>query len=379
MGDETHEMDWLVAFTSDSDERAEWGFEKLLVRTRPMLNAHLRTVLTRTEDREDVISTVVERLWRARRRFVPLGMAAWWQFVKRTADRCAMDQLSANGRVGLMELPELQEIPDSELPVIDSLLASLQDRATLYRLADEVWLGEQAIDHHRRLLAAKLFYIDGLAWDRVALIVSGGPPDRKSVTRQALDQVFSDPTMIRYVAYAVLYFNNPAITALILGLDTADLDAIERATWGARNGEPPAGWTWDETAVILRRYLKIMLLDQIAAIPECSFEKEDLRDLFDRCRQRFPFVARIDALLSRLEHLPDAAQLLTHRRLWSRLVFQYHASDELPHRDIHERVAPPAERVGFTLTLGMLNVWLSNGRLLEKLVKRNAEEGAYAE
>lgn len=67
--------------------------------------------------------------------------------------------------------------------------------------------------------------------------------------------------------------------------------------------------------------------------------------------------------------------------LWQRLAFQYWYRDSLPHKDIHDRIQPAyrhvAEPAHPEITLGRLNVWLSNGRLLERLARavRSREGG----
>jgi hypothetical protein len=86
----------------------------------------------------------------------------------------------------------------------------------------------------------------------------------------------------------------------------------------------------------------------------------------------------MNMLLEKLDRAPqlNAKSVLGTSGLWQRLAFQYRYQDELTHRDIQDRTDPPASLVAYSITLGMLNVWLSNGRLLTQLARafRDSQE-----
>jgi hypothetical protein len=97
-----------------------------------------------------------------------------------------------------------------------------------------------------------------------------------------------------------------------------------------------------------------------------------------KCRERLPF-RRIAAKVSDgLRSSRAPFDPLRSPGLWKRLAFQYHTFHELPHKQILERTEPAAHEGGFVLTAGMLNVWLSNGRLFQQLASyaaRSKENG----
>ena len=64
---------------------------------------------------------------------------------------------------------------------------------------------------------------------------------------------------------------------------------------------------------------------------------------------------------------PKAKRECAEAGLWQRLVLEVYCKDTTQHRDIFDRLSPPASFAPYHLTLGMLNVWLSNGRLFAKL------------
>ena len=71
----------------------------------------------------------------------------------------------------------------------------------------------------------------------------------------------------------------------------------------------------------------------------------------------------------------DITDIASHSGLWKRLVFEYSFGEELPHKDIHNYLEPPAKQVGYKLTPAMLNAWISNRRLLQQLLKFQAKRG----
>lgn len=90
----------------------------------------------------------------------------------------------------------------------------------------------------------------------------------------------------------------------------------------------------------------------------------------------FPFVEIMYRMNRDVGSIKGAREQLVSRGLWNRLVFQYFCHNALTHRDIHERIAPAGEVVGYEVTLAMLNVGLSNGRLFKQLAIHLAEKGA---
>lgn len=121
--------------------------------------------------------------------------------------------------------------------------------------------------------------------------------------------------------------------------------------------------------MILWRYRHGLLHEQILQRDDCAFSPQLLTELIDRTLACFPFSQEMLSLLAALG--TRGRQALMERGLWQRLAFQYKYRDSLPHQDIQDRTQPAYRQVAEAdhpeITLGMLNVWLSNGRLLERL------------
>ncbi len=69
------------------------------------------------------------------------------------------------------------------------------------------------------------------------------------------------------------------------------------------------------------------------------------------------------------ERLGRRAKVLRESGVWRRLAFEYRYVDELTVREIADRLCPLAEAVGYHLTYGMLNMWLSGGRIIRDIRK----------
>lgn len=358
-GEQAWEDD-LGDFVGPSEARAREAFGRLMARSEPIMERHLRTRLPREEDRQDVLQEARIRVWGFRARFQNRGVASWLNFLKTTTERCAFDL--GRGAISSLSLDDSQfgEIPEADLPVVTTFVDLTRDRDTLYRIADALWLGEPSPEFERRLLAGKLFYLDGRPWEQIAA--------RLKVERKTLDIWLIDASVLGHVAFEALYRDNTELTRHILNLPPEiDLNVLLMAARGDTDGEPPEGWTWPEVHAIVWRFRFAFLVEQIAAMPECPFDRDELKALFDRCHGRFPFEDLIRMLIARFEMAPKGVPTLSGAALWRRLVFQFSYADELPHRDILQRTERPAQIAGFTLTLGMLNVWLSNGRLAKAI------------
>jgi hypothetical protein len=147
---------------------------------------------------------------------------------------------------------------------------------------------------------------------------------------------------------------------------------------GGNSAEPPGNWTWPEVQVILWRYRQAERVDKILAHELCSVEKDEMAVLFDRCLEKFPFSDVMKQLLDSLERWPHATRELSEPGLWQRLVFEYFCRETTNHRDIFERTSPPAALASYKLTMAMLNVWLSNGRLFTRLASHMGDQGGLA-
>jgi DNA-directed RNA polymerase specialized sigma24 family protein len=364
----------LAGFASADDVRAARAFEGLAVLTRRGLHSYLRGRLHSQEAREDVIQEVLRRIWIRRGQFENQGTAAWWSLVRLVAEQCRVDLVRKIGAEIAWDEYELAEIPSGELVVMEALLEDLDDRQALYRAADELWLGfDPALserDRARRVLAAHLFFSKRLGWDQICDLLNRNSRDAP-VTRAQLDGWLIAASTIRALAFRSLYRDNTRLTCHLLGLgddDPGELLQIARmAASGDQTQPPPAGWTWDEVRIILWRYREAERHDRILAKERCTLNKQELKLLLDRCVGMFPFLGNMEQLISDLSRWPEARKELAAAGVWQRLVFEYYGQDSPNHQDIFDRTAAPAALAPYHLTLGMLNVWLSNGRLAAKL------------
>lgn len=362
----------LHEFVGSSVPLAQHAFDLLMAESRPRLEGWVRPFAPNRETMEDILQEAYLRVWRSRETFQPRGGSSWWKYMKITAIRCGIDHTRMSGPSRSDDPDEVERIPDRDQWVIDTLIEFLGDRERLYRLANEVWLGTPPPEHSRRILAAKLFYIDGLPWSQVCDILSAGYPGRPRLQRQDLDAWLADAVLVRYLACEVLYYSNAKLCALILGIPADGSDRFEDLLSEAqqvRDSVEGANWTDSEIQAILWRYRYGKLVEQIEHIGTVALEKKDLQLIFDRCREEFPFTSVMEKLKARLDRIPSTTGVLGKTGIWRRLIFQYFANDELSHRDIHDRTAPAAQMAGYNLTMGMLNVWLSNGRLFAQLAK----------
>ncbi len=333
----------------------------------PALSRSLRSILQRESDREDAIAGTLAKLWEKRSSFQVRTEGAWWAYVFTIARRCALGM-----RAGESAL----ELDDALTPDDDQAIhtyADLRhDRERLYRLADELWLGIGAgldeRDRRKRLLAAQLFYLHGQSVREIIAVLGG-----RSLDRGTLDEWLADEPTLRDLAFNELYLENEALTAHILKLGPAiSLDELEASSG---QEEPPGGWTWSEVKVIIRRFRNGLANDKLAQLfPDLTADEIAL--LLKRCAGLLPFTTRSQSLRKLLGNRRVNLSPLTEGGLWKRLVFQYHAECDLPQKQIFERTEPPAAVFGFHLTEGMLNVWLSNGRLCAQLAKYSEARNA---
>lgn len=360
----------LELFTSGTDAEAQAGFEALMKRARVFIDAYLKNHLSRVEDREEVAQEVAIRLLARKTVFVNKGIPSWWSFVAQAAYWKADDVRRRSGRE---ELGKELEPPSSD-PSAYEIVEFVEQRRTIRRYADELWLGvdprRKQPEHRRREMAWTYHYVDGHSWPVVLRLLAAGCPGCEAPTREDLDTWLGDPTVFATVACRQLHHGQDRLIWHLLGLegapDSAQLDELLCRAVAQGPGAPPERWTWAETAVLMWRYRHAMHLSQIVRLEGCALTLPEVKDLLDRSLAFFPFIPQMDQILA-WSTSPSARPALDKSPFWQRLVFEY-ALESLPHLDIHERTAPPAGLVGYRLTTGMINVWIANGRLFDRLI-----------
>ena len=375
----------LTQFTGSNEKVARRAFDCLSEQRRGYLDAYLRHATgLNADDRADVIQAAFHQVWRARSSFQGRGIPAWLGYLKTVARRCCVDLLRTRTETTLDYSLEDTAEEGSEDPTYDALTALMDaaEAGDIRHRADILWLGlDPALSpeaHTRRLLAAQLSYLDGgLPWDTVLRLLGPDPPGEPPLRRAALDEWLADPGVLRHLAYTTLLYGNDRLAGRLLSLpadppDREALDALERQAALSESVEEKAGdWTWAEVAVILWRYRHALLTEQILQREDCRLERDVLTALLDRTVKCFPFSEEMWSLLAALSGPLGSrtVDILRHRGLWQRLAFQYRYQEDLPHLDIRDRLQPAAKHVQTEITPGMLNVWLSNGRLLERLAR----------
>lgn len=382
------EREWLARFEQGDRD----AFERLCERARRALRSYLQKKsafalgLLSAEDREDLIQTVLLKIWG--RPFSNRGVAAWYQYLQKTADFTYVDMVRARRKETPVEEPEERRETDEALQAAEELIESLHQamlQGSLQEQADLELLGLDSsltpAQRTRLLLLAQYVYLDGLTWEEIETLLPPAAPGETTLTRETADEWLPHAGTLRSLAYHELYYSNDALTCHLLGWEegrrSGALDACERMACAALTGDPPtdpppAGWTWQEVALLFWRYRHALHLEQITQRQDCPFSPEEIQTILVRTASLLPFKKRMQKLLTclRRANVRSAPEILGMPGLWQRLAFQYRYADDLPLRDIQERTAPAAETVNYEVKLTNLNVWLSGGRLLRRVARR---------
>ncbi|GIV15938.1 MAG: hypothetical protein KatS3mg022_1373 [Armatimonadota bacterium] len=372
------QLDQVLHLLADANEgRAREAWEYLWKVSRPYLLRYLSVWLHNVDDREDVIQDCFLRIWASRDRFRNQGEQAWFAFIRRTAYRCMIDMRRRLVQETLslddIEEPEATHIADTA----DSLAAAMLAKE-LYLAADLLWLGLDAHVpprmHHVRLLAAQLYYLHGKSWQEIVHLLL---PTGIRLDRSTLDVWLTQPGVLRHLCYHTLYYSNDRLTGYLLQLPEPFTEkqvdeAVRCLLQCATSWTPPPGVsTWEEAWFVAWRYRYGLQPNRMRQRVDCPFSAGEIQGLQERFQQRLPFRQQMAQLLERFEQAggADLTEVVSSAGLWQRLAFQYCYHDGLAHVDICERMFPAAECAGYHLTMGMLNVWLSNGRLAQRLAR----------
>jgi DNA-directed RNA polymerase specialized sigma24 family protein len=329
----------LEDFVGPDVALAQAAFDRLAQDIRPSLLRYFRRRLHSSEAREDAVGEVIQKLWQSRRAFKPGSELGWRRYIMTIASRGQIDAARRSGsRPTEMLLDSIDSFAEEDNFAAQFLDAAL--RGELYDVADRHWLGwKEALprsERDRRVLAAKLLIIDKMPWRSVCRLVhlwnDMGEPDRLT-----LESWLAEEGPYLTMAFDELYIPSSKLADLVV--ETLGIDPeCEQADW---------------------------IRKRAAAAP--IQERND--ELNDRWLVTLPFNSVVKALQLTLASPPSKQNLLAQPGLWKRLVFQYYAVDELPHKDIAERTASAAREAGFELNATTLNNWLSMGRLAGELAK----------
>lgn len=344
----------IERFARGDAHSAEESFGLLSNRLRPFLDRYLKAFVPLAADREDVIQTTLTKIWRKRDQFKPSNLGAWFQYAARTARNTAIDYQRATPSEWASE-EENDTVASAEF--LQTIANLTSNRRALYQTADEALLKVDSTlsssQRAKQVLAIQLFLLDGATPNEIAAVV--GCPVKQIAA--AIHSWSSDLPTLRTLAFNHLYVDNDHLVQHVLGADCKQVE-----TW-VRSGSGAPGWSTIETRIILYRLRNGLPDDKLAQMmPEV--DHGSITEALCRARARFPFKDLAKELRLALRRHPD---LLTEKNVWKRLAFQYHASDELPQKQILERIAPAAEVFGVVLTEATLGAWLSIGRLFTQI------------
>ncbi len=195
-----------------------------------------------------------------------------------------------------------------------------------------------------------------------------------------LDEWLGSKPVLRELSYVCFYRKNDDLIGHLLR-PVRPLTSAEVSDWYKaaleQTLEPPDGWHWNEVLTAILKYRNGLSESKISQ--STGLAMTCVEGALEKCRSRLPFADEAKALGRSLRSGHAPINPLKEPGTWKRLVFQFSVANELPQRHILECLGPPAAISGYSITAGMLNVWLSNGRLLAQLAtylsKRSADRG----
>jgi DNA-directed RNA polymerase specialized sigma24 family protein len=392
MKEEAHvdeEADHLKRFAGKDEVNARQALDWLFTNDRDCVARALGSAVRNTQgmnanDLEDIISETFTRIWIARDRYRYEGVPAWHKYLTTTAKYIFIDKVRA--RKSNISL-DMNHIPPKDLDILIAFLEALFHKDMddwvgqgegkwMYHQANLLWLGLDAAlpphTHTRQLVAAQLYYLEGVPEAELAEFLPPSQPDEPPLTKQTLAKWLRDPGVLRYLTYNALYYSNDRLAGHLLGLPepvcVAALNAQEQAARAVK------GETIDrangETAVILWRYRHGESAEDILARAECPLDRKELSALLAGLEGRLPFnkqMADVLAGIGRVRGRMEAEEILRKPGLWQRLALQYRYAEDLSLRDVHARIQSAAQQVGYKITENMLEAWLSGRRLVKRL------------
>jgi len=224
------------------------------------------------------------------------------------------------------------------------------------------------------VLAAQWYFFDLIQVDEILALL----PEGLWCSRETLVRWLADSDLCLHVAFAEVYRSNDELVAFILQpgspMTSSELEKAVTQVFrtGSKDGVGDKGPL--ESRVLIRRYRNGMITEKIVQLEPLAEPKEVSR-ILSHSADILPFgrlAQRVSSTFARVGITPPP---LARQSLYRRLAFQYFASDELPQKQILDRIQPVAEVGSQHITSGMLNVWLSSGRLISQLAQYVKERG----
>ncbi len=333
----------LEDFVGPDETRAQASFTKLSPRIRAFIKSYLGSSQVQAEQQEDIAAKTMIRLWNNRLNIKIQSISQWWNYVRKTAKNVTIDMLPKEQVMDLFD-----DILAEETPDIDAAIQARHQSKLFYFAANHLWLGlrESSRRMLKRLLTMQLFYLDKRDWKEVS--VTAGIRDRSR-----LDALLESQESLCLLAFHELYSSGRDIVG-----------HIERK-WPDR--EPAV------TAILRMRYVygfSAMRISQALGYEDSIY----VDSVLEESLTKLPFRSRMMRLI-KLKHPKKA--ILSEQGIFKRASFQYafSPSQEYPQTLISELLCPPAEVSNCKFNPGILNMWLSGGRLEDELKKFMKKEG----
>jgi hypothetical protein len=129
---------------------------------------------------------------------------------------------------------------------------------------------------------------------------------------------------------------------------------------------PGTIWTYLEAKIIVLRYGNGLKEEGIRS--QCrQATDEKIQEVMSRVAVLLPFKANGKKLKGVFPHQIEFP--LSKAEFWRRVAYEYREIEDLPFKQIEERMIGAAAEAGYSLNEKMLTTWLSGGRLVEALGK----------
>jgi DNA-directed RNA polymerase specialized sigma24 family protein len=382
---------YLELYSSRDEQRQLAGFNGLKKESERLLLWYVTHDLRAGADAEDCVVSAFKKVWDGRSRFENRGVGSWFKYLRETAKHLVIDRVRGEKpETGLEDSPEPADAEDPETRALLKCLSDAQ-KQRLYDLANTALL---ALDrqlstetHHRQLLAAQLYYLDGVTDITELLRLLGpGPRTEAPLNAERLAAWLRDPGALRYLAFIELYYSGDDLAGHLLGMAKSEetegekasaLDRFMRQAAAPPGEPPPGGRSWPEVAYILWRYRLGETDRSFLTRPECAYTAEELAALHVRLRQDFPFDRVMTDLLWKIQPACGQTAIAALKRagLWQRLFLQYLAAEALPYGDIAERLKPAADQIDYPIDSRNLPIWFQRiVKYLQEALEAQSQE-----
>jgi len=348
----------LALVVGEEEATAQEAFGRLTDLVRPAALRRLMRQGANAQDAQDAVQTALADLWKARRSLTARTGGAWYALVRLAVAR-------AHARRWKKETTDatlVQEwgIPPQDMPSLDVAFAVAEDRRSLSRAADALWLGNATEEAELGAAAIQLVLRHRIEIEEAAATFG--------VSTERVQRWLRDPAVVARALYSALCWPGDDLAGHVLRpeapLTPRELD---RLMGGGAEAISLAGWTNLEARVVCWRLRNGMSEDEIVQVSGRSLARHEVEAILAKAREAIPYARIALTMRQGLEASGDPTPL-AKAGLWKRMAFEY-ALRELSQPIVVELAKPPAEVAPFPLTPDQINNWLSGGRLARQLAE----------